>query len=95
MSEKDKATTQLVDELATLRQRVQLLDAGTNSLPLDIFVKDTENRLLFVNVSGRHGLGIAAAEDYIEKTDFHFKSQEQAAKCFADEQIILQQESRF
>ncbi|MBK8021463.1 MAG: PAS domain-containing protein [Chloroflexi bacterium] len=90
MSEKDKATTQLVDELATLRQRVQLLDAVLNSLPLDIFVKDTENRLLFVNVSGRHGLGIAAAEDYIGKTDFDFKSQEQAAKCFADEQTIIQ-----
>jgi two-component system sensor histidine kinase/response regulator len=67
-----------------------LLQALIDNLPDNIFVKDTQGRIIIDNVAHRILLGVAKPEESEGKTDFDFFAPELASQYFADEQAIIQ-----
>lgn len=73
-----------------MREERDLLRIVIDSLPNNIYVKDTNGRFLVGGIGLAHLLGVSAVEDLIGKSDFDFFPHELAAKYYADEQSVVQ-----
>lgn len=73
-----------------LAQERALLRTLIDNLPDNIFVKDTQGRIIVDNAAHCKLLGLRTAEEAVGKTDFDFFPQELAAQYFADEQAVIQ-----
>jgi diguanylate cyclase (GGDEF)-like protein/PAS domain S-box-containing protein len=60
-----------------------------DSLPDQVYVKDTEGRFLFSNAGHLRALGAASREEVAGKTDFDFYPRELAERYRADEQEVI------
>ncbi len=74
----------------TLTQERNLLRTLIDTVPANVYIKDTFSRFVDANTETALKLGQKSASDLIGKTDFDFFTPELAAKYFADEQAILQ-----
>jgi PAS domain S-box-containing protein len=81
-AERQQAEAALADERNVLHTLI-------DNLPDNVFIKDTESRIIVDNVAHRRLLGASTAEQAVGKTDFDFFAQELAAAYYADEQNIL------
>jgi PAS domain S-box-containing protein len=91
-----KANTSLKEEIiARLRSEQALIEERgllrtlINSLPVAIYVKDTESRFLVANEAISLIMG-GSVHEIIGKTDFEFYSKELAAQYYADERAIIE-----
>lgn len=82
-------TEQKVAEEALTQERA-LLHLIIDSLPDNIFVMDTEGRLIAQNVAHARLWGLNDPSDGIGKSDFDFFPQELASKYTADDQAVMQ-----
>jgi PAS domain S-box-containing protein len=67
-----------------------LLRALIDSLPENLFVKDTHSRFVISNVAHLHALGASSQEEVVGKTDFDIFPKELAEQYYADEQAVIQ-----
>lgn len=72
-----------------LAEQRNLLRTLIDHLPDNVFVKDTESRVIIDNVSHARRLGVSTPEEVVGKSDFDFFSREMAQKFFADEQHVI------
>jgi PAS domain S-box-containing protein len=92
------ALRQRVEELEAERARLKreaeernaLLRSVLDSLPVLIFVKDTETHFVLGNLPLAHSLGLESPDDLVGKTDFDFRAPDVAAARAAEEQKVLQ-----
>ncbi len=63
-----------------------LLSTLIDNLPDNIFIKDSDGRIVMDNSAHRRLLGVTTQEETMGKTDFDFFPQELAASYYADEQ---------
>ncbi len=66
-----------------------LLSTLIDNLPDNIFIKDSDGRIVMDNSAHRRLLGMITQEETMGKTDFDFFPQELAASYYADEQEII------
>jgi two-component system, cell cycle sensor histidine kinase and response regulator CckA len=72
------------------QQEHNLLQTLIDTLPDNIFVKDTESRIVLDNMAHQNRLGANSQQETAGKTDFDFFPKELAASYYADEQEIIQ-----
>ena len=65
-----------------------IYDSLLESLPINVFRKDREGKIVFANNRYCTDLGLAR-EEVLGKTDFHFFDQQTAKKYHADDQRVL------
>ncbi len=80
---------QLTAAEAKAAQERNLLRTLIDSLPDNIFIKDTESRIILNNIAHQRLLGASRQEEVVGKTDFDFFSPELAAQYQADEQEVV------
>lgn len=73
-----------------LAQERTLLHLIIDSLPDNIFVKDTEGRLLAHNAAHANLLGLKDPSEGVGKSDYDFFSRELAEQYFADDKAVMQ-----
>ncbi len=66
-----------------------LLSTLIDNLPDNIFIKNSDGRIVMDNSAHRRLLGVTTQEETMGKTDFDFFPQELAASYYADEQEII------
>jgi PAS domain S-box-containing protein len=77
-----------VERNSLARERT-LLRVMIDNMPDFIYAKDTQGRFLVANVAVARGMGAAAPEELLGKTDADFYPQEFAARYLADEQGLM------
>jgi len=75
--------------MEVLIEEHDLLRTIMDNLPVHIYIKNLESRLLFVNASCMNFWGWTSSEDYVGKTDVDFQSSERAGILLAEEQELL------
>lgn len=81
---------QLNEEMkASLTQQSALLNSLLGTIPDYIYFKDEQSKFLKISESMKHLFHANSVADIIGKTDFDFKSHEEAQKYFNDEQNII------
>lgn len=85
---KEEIIARLRSEQALIEER-GLLRTLINSLPVAIYIKDTESRFLIANEAISLIMG-GSVHEIIGKTDFEFYSKELAAQYYADERAIIE-----
>lgn len=73
-----------------LKNESNLLRTLIDSMPADVYIKDTECRFVDANIETVLKLGGKTPSDLIGKTDFDFFPEEVAAGYFADEQRLIE-----
>ncbi|CAA9467558.1 MAG: hypothetical protein AVDCRST_MAG28-4252 [uncultured Rubrobacteraceae bacterium] len=71
-------------------QDYSLLRILVNTLPDQVYVKDTSGRYILNNFAHARALGVASPEEAAGKSDFDFYPEELAERYRADEQEIVQ-----
>jgi PAS domain S-box-containing protein len=81
---------QLIEESAAAMQREKaLLDALLDSVPENIYFKDSQSRFIRFSKSMLKLFGLKREEELLGKSDFDFFSDEHARPAFEDEQKII------
>lgn len=78
-----------------LAEQRNLLRTLIDHLPDNVFVKDTESRIILNNLAHARTLGVAGPEEAAGKTDFNFLPQPLATKFYEDEQQVIETGSDF
>lgn len=74
----------------TLKEERNLLRTLIDTVPANVYIKDTQSRFVDANTETILRMGVQSASDLIGKTDFDFFPPELATKYFADEQRVIQ-----
>ena len=66
-----------------------LLRSLIDNVPDSIYVKDTQGRIILVNMAGARRAGLSSPEQMLGKTDFDYFPPELAARYSADDQAVF------
>ena len=75
---------------AALTAERNMLRTLIDTIPGNVYIKDTQSRFVDANIVTLHRFGIESLDDLVGKTDDEFFTPELAGKYLADEQTVLQ-----